>query len=613
MGESEQLADLLLRWEELRQQGASPSAEQLCADCPELADEVKLRIRRMQKMESVLGVTPTSDAVSSISDLAIDSDSPSGVRSGRPLPAIPDYEVIDTLGYGGMGVVYRARQLKLGRTVAVKMLDTALRGTRQLERFRDEAHAVARLHHPNIVQIHDVGEADGVPFFSMELVEGGNLKDRLADGPLDINEAIRITETIARAIHRVHLEGFAHRDLKPANILLTADGQPKVTDFGLAKRLDDDAGHTKTGEILGTIGYMAPEQLDHSHAKIGPRTDVYALGVLLYEMLTGKQAFASNPATALQQVLKGDPPSPARVRPGVPRDLEAICMKCFEKNVADRYESAEALADDLRRYSEGRPISARRIGAARRALKWMQRHPQVAAIVLVIVGIAAAWPVLSVIAERRTITERRAEAIRVAPLAREILDRNCYSCHGADPENVRRDLDVLNHALLLGRDRRIVVPGLPGDSRLLQRIADGSMPPAEEETRLPRLSEEELEILTVWILGGAPEFPAEDPANPTPPVVEFSQVALEAEAVLQDRCYSCHRHDRAEGGIRILHHRLLVHVRKVVVPGNAELSELFQFFVSDPPHGLETPTVEETGKIRRWIDIGSPPFPESED
>ena len=287
---------------------------------------------------------------------------------------------------------------------------------RQLERFRDESHAVAQLHHPNIVQIHDVGEADGVPFFSMELVEGGNLKDRLANGPLDTDEVLRITEMIARAIHRVHLEGFAHRDLKPPNILMTADGQPKVTDFGLAKRLADDSGHTKTGEVLGTIGYMAPEQLDHSHAKIGPRTDVYALGVLLYEMLTGEQAFASNPAAALQQVLKDDPPSPARVRPGLPRDLEAICLKCLEKNVDDRYESAEALADDLQRYSEGRPVSARHIGAFRRTFKWIKRHPQVGAIILVIFGLVTAWPVLSIIAERRALAERRTEAIRMAPL-----------------------------------------------------------------------------------------------------------------------------------------------------------------------------------------------------
>ena len=180
---------------------------------------------------------------------------------------IPDYEVIDTLGRGGMGVVYKARQLKLGRTVAVKMLDAALRGTRQLERFRDEAHAVARLHHPNIVQIHDVGQADGVPFFCMEIVEGGNLKDRLADGPLDIDEAVQCSprSSPARSILCI-LRDSPTETSNPRTSCSRRMGNRKVTDFGLAKRLNDDSGHTKTGEILGTVGYMAPEQLDHSHA-----------------------------------------------------------------------------------------------------------------------------------------------------------------------------------------------------------------------------------------------------------------------------------------------------------------------------------------------------------
>ena len=177
---------------------------------------------------------------------------------------------------------------------------------------------------------------------------------------------------------------------------------------------------------------------------------------------------------------------------------------------------------------------------------------------------------------------------------------------------MQRDLNVLNHSVLLDSDRRIVVPGQPGDSRLVQRIADGSMPPVDEETRLPRLAKEELDILDRWIIGGAPPFPADDPENPTPPVVEVSQVALEAEEVLQNRCYTCHRHDQADGGIRILHHRLLVHVRKVVVPGNADESELFQLFASEPPHGPKSPSAEEIQKVRRWIDDGAPPFPKTE-
>ena len=300
MSESEQLAELLIRWEQLRQQGGNPSVEQLCSDFPQLVNGLNARVRAMEKMESVLGV----DAVASSGPPSIFDMARRRVESDRPLPTIPEYEILEVLGRGGMGVVYRAQQLKLGRTVAVKMLDSTLRGTRSLERFLDEVHTVAHLHHPNIVQIYDFGQVDNVPFFSMEYVEGGNLKDRLADGPFDIEDAIRFTEIIARAVHLVHLEGFAHRDLKPANILLTVDGQPKVTDFGLAKRLDNESGHTSPGEILGTIGYMAPEQLDHSHANIGPRTDIYALGTLLYEMLTGEPPFAANPALTLRQVLR---------------------------------------------------------------------------------------------------------------------------------------------------------------------------------------------------------------------------------------------------------------------------------------------------------------------
>ena len=466
------------------------------------------------------------------------------------------------------------------------------------------------------MQIYDFGQVENVPFFSMEFVDGGNLKDRVADGPLDIEDAIRLTEIIERAIHLVHLEGFAHRDLKPANILLTVDGQPKVTDFGLVKRFDDksgpttESGHTMPGEIIGTIGYMAPEQLDHLHAKIGPRTDVYALGTLLYEMLTGEPPFASNPALTLRQVLQDDVPLPTRVRPSVPRDVEAICLKCLEKDVVDRYSSAEALADDLRRFSEHRPILARRIGTPRRTLKWVKRRPQVAAFMLIIAAILVARPIMFTISERRDGAGRLAQAVRVAPLAREILQRNCYACHGGDPEDVREQLDVLDYDLLIGSDRRIVVPGKPEDSRLIQRIADGSMPPEDMETKLPRLTRKELDFLNEWIQGGAPEFRAENPQNPTPPVVEFSPIAAEAEEILQNRCYECHKYDDAKGGIKILHHRLLIHVRKVVVPGNPDESELFQLIVSK--HEKVVLNAAETAIIRLWIDNGAPPFPKSE-
>ena len=611
MSESEELAELLIRWEELRRLGDDTSIEQLCSDCPELASKVKCRIRAMQKMESVLGMDlATSDGSTDIADVIASKRK----KSEQPLPTIPGYEIIDVLGSGGMGVVYRARQLRPERTVAVKMLNSSLIGTRQLERFFDEADAVAQLRHPNIVQIYGFGQVENVPFFSMELVDGGSLKDRLAVRSFDVAAAVRLTEVIARAIHKVHLEGFAHRDLKPANILLTTDGQPKVTDFGLVKRLDHKSGHTRTGEVLGTIGYMAPEQLDRLHGKIGPGTDVYALGTLLYEMLTGQQAFASNPALAIEQVRRDAVPRPSRIRPGVPRDVEAICLKCLEKDVTRRYETAGALADDLRRFSEHRPILARRVGTTRRTLMWMKRRPLATALMIVGVAIASAWPIMSTMSRRRV----RADAVLVAPQVREILHRNCYSCHGGDPNNVQKKLHILDHDLLLDSDRRIVVPGHPNDSRLIQRIEDGSMPPEKEESRLPRLADEEFVLLERWILGGAPAFSMEEPIIPTRPVVEYSQVAMEAKNVFLEYCYKCHRFDEAEGGIKILHHRLLLHVRKVIVPHKPDESELYQLMISEnndyvmpPDTEAKQPKAADVEKIRRWIENGAPPFPKS--
>ncbi len=252
-------------------------------------------------------------------------------------------------------------------------------------------------------------------------------------------------------------------------------------------------------------------------------------------------------------------------------------------------------------------------------MKWVKRRPQVAAFLLIATTLLVALPIVAVFREHRERTERHARAIEVAPLAREIFNRNCYACHGGDPENVRKKLDILDHQLLIGSHRRLVVPGKPDDSRVVQRIADGSMPPEDLETKLPRLTEEELAILNEWILGGAPAFPAEDMQNPTPPVVEFSSLAAKAEELLQKRCYECHRYDVAEGGIKILHHRLLLHVRKVVVPGSADQSELFQLIVSDdkdvrmPPPPHRRLNAEEIDTIRRWIDSGAPPFPKSDE
>ncbi len=274
-------------------------------------------------------------------------------------PVVPGYEILAELGRGGMGVVCKARHSS-GKLVALKLLrDGALAGRQERERFRIEWESASRLCHPNIVQIFDVGEHDGRPYYAMELVEGGTLERRLHEVPLPMREAAELLRTLALAIQHAHERQIVHRDLKPANILL-ADGIPKIADFGLAKRLDaESTALTRTGAVLGTPAYMSPEQAAGKTNEIGPATDVYGLGAILYAVLTGRPPFqAETWAQIVEQVLHGEPELPTRLRPEVPRELEAICLKCLEKEPGRRYSSAQALADDLVRFIEGQPIAA---------------------------------------------------------------------------------------------------------------------------------------------------------------------------------------------------------------------------------------------------------------
>ncbi len=278
-----------------------------------------------------------------------------------PLPSLPGYEILAELGRGGMGVVFKARQLGFNRIVALKMiLSGSYAGDDERERFRIEAEAVARLRHPNIhVQVYEVGEHEGRPFFSMEFCPGGALDKKLNATPLAPAEAACLVETLARAVQAAHAKGVVHRDLKPANILLTEDGTPKVTDFGLAKQMDT-AGRTATGAVMGTPSYMAPEQAGGKSKDVGPACDVYALGALLYECLTGRPPFKGTTALdTLAQVLHEDPVPVRRLRPKTPRDLETICVKCLQKAPEKRYSSAADLAADLRRYQSGYARSRR--------------------------------------------------------------------------------------------------------------------------------------------------------------------------------------------------------------------------------------------------------------
>jgi tetratricopeptide (TPR) repeat protein len=312
-----------------------------------------------------------------------------GPEDGRPV--VPGYEIQGELGRGGMGVVYKARHLPLKRVVALKMILAGAHAEAELlSRFRREAEAVARLQHPHIVQIYEIGEHGGLPFFSLEFVEGGSLDRRIRGGPQPAVPAAELIETLARAVQAAHERGIVHRDLKPANVLLTPDGTPKVTDFGLAKQLDGQTAHTETGVVLGTFKYMAPEQAWGRAREVGPLADVYALGVILYELLTGRVPFlGENAFHTLEQVRTHDPVPPRRLQPAVPRDLEKICLKCLEKEPRKRYASALDLADDLRRFLKGEPVRARLITPAGRALRWAARH-RAAAVASVALVFAAA-------------------------------------------------------------------------------------------------------------------------------------------------------------------------------------------------------------------------------
>jgi WD40 repeat protein/serine/threonine protein kinase len=365
-----------------------------------------------------------------------------------PLPApavlperVGDYQILAEVGRGGMGVVYRARHLKLNRIVALKML---LSGSftyhEERARFRAEAEAVARLHHANIVQIYEIGEHDmdvglSRPFFTLEFVEGGNLATRAAGRPQPPGEAAAWIEILARAIHYAHEQGIVHRDLKPSNVLLTADGQPKICDFGVAKLQTRSDIRTQSGMLIGTAEYMAPEQAAGS-APPGPPADIYALGAILYTLLTGRPPFqGASPLHTLEQVRLQEPVTPGRLQPRIPRDLETICLKCLEKEPRNRYASALDLADDLRRFLCDEPIKARRASLPERVGRWARRNKTLASALVAVISTLAAATVISVFAAVQKETERlkarnaEAQAVtaqKVAEEQRDLAMRNLY-------------------------------------------------------------------------------------------------------------------------------------------------------------------------------------------
>jgi WD40 repeat protein/serine/threonine protein kinase len=404
------------------------STEEVCRDCSELLPEVRQRWQEFCRIDAeVVALLPGLATLRDVAAIA-------PVPAASP-PRVPGYEVEAVLGRGGMGVVYRARHLALKRTVALKMLAAVSPQPDERARFRVEAEAVARLQHPNIVQIHEVGEADGQPFIALEYVAGGSLAERLKGHVLSPPDAARLVAALAEAMHLAHSRNLVHRDLKPANVLLApnpkpeirnpkqtsgdqqesptpaegpvsdcefriADFVPKVTDFGLARQLDADSGQTRVGVVMGTPNYMAPEQAAGRAHAAGPAADVYALGAILYECLTGRPPFAgATPLETLELVRSSEPAAPSSLNRHAPRDLETVCLKCLRKEPERRYSSAQELADDLGRFVRGEPVAARPVGTAERVWKWVWRRPAlaVAAILAVVVvvlgglGGSAAW------------------------------------------------------------------------------------------------------------------------------------------------------------------------------------------------------------------------------
>jgi WD40 repeat protein/tRNA A-37 threonylcarbamoyl transferase component Bud32 len=361
--------------------GEAVDRAQLVANYPQFAAELQSYFSGGDEVERLGGVDLTGPFAP--------EDPPGAPAAEAQGQSVGDYDLLERIGQGGMGVIYKARQRSLRRLVALKMIRTdRLASWQDLVRFRGEAEAVASLDHPHIVPIYEVGAHNGQPFFSMKLIEGGSLAQRLPGFVADPRAGATLLAVVARAVHYAHQRGLLHRDLKPANILLDTLGSPQVTDFGLAKRLGPKPGEaslTAQGVIVGTPNYMAPEQAA-ARGGVSTATDVYSLGAILYEMLTGRPPFAAETLVdTLRLLLEQDPVRPRNLNRRVDRDLETVCLKCLQKEPHQRYRSAEALADDLERWLRGEPIRARRVSRRERVLKWARRRPHLAALATLLV------------------------------------------------------------------------------------------------------------------------------------------------------------------------------------------------------------------------------------
>lgn len=340
----------------------------------------------------------------------------------KSIPSVPGYDLLEKVGQGGMGVVYRARQQALSRLVALKLIRASdLPGPEEEARFLAEAEALAAIEHPNVVRVYEAGRFQNQPFMALEFVSGGSLADHLRQGPLRATEAAKLVEQIARGVQACHERRIVHRDLKPGNVLMGTDGTPKVTDFGLARRVEAESGLTQSGAIMGTPSYMAPEQARGESRRVGPEADVYALGAILYECLTGRPPFVGPVAMdVLLQVVGEEPVAVRALAPKTPRDLETICHKCLQKEPSRRYASAEALGDDLQRLVAGEPIRARPVGPVERVWKWARKRPGLASLLGTLLVGTVAFVVLIKMEQLRTAGERD-RALKAEKEAKESL------------------------------------------------------------------------------------------------------------------------------------------------------------------------------------------------
>lgn len=434
----------------LEELGATPSPHETLAQFPQW----RARLERLLKLHDAFRPETESETDGAPDTLARFDSTNDGQperitdSNGFLRQRIGRYELLEEIARGGMGIVYKARQIGLNRIVAIKSIRSANASEAERSRFRLEAESAAKLHHPNIVQVYDVGQYNGIDFISMEFVAGGSLDKRLHDESFSIHGTAKLIATVATAIHFAHQRGIVHRDLKPGNILLEND-VPKIGDFGLAKRMECLDAQTQTGAVLGTPSYMSPEQAAGKLDEIKPPTDIYALGAILYEMLAGRPPFVGEtPLETIDMIREREPVPPSSLVPNLPRDLETICLKCLSKEPTRRYESAQELADDLNRFLDHQPIRARRVGIFERSWRWARRRPAISGLaatlllVILVGGIVVAW-------QQRHVGELSKSADATKKKAEEV-EQLAAAATAEAGDNLRAAKQALQRLSLLG-------------------------------------------------------------------------------------------------------------------------------------------------------------------